>query len=250
MAYLFWLCTLSLLPLILFQGWRAKRDTLRLPEAGGDTSGCWGSNLAKQAEHTPETVLVIGESTAAGVGIASHEQGIASQLALILHQATGHPIKWQTLGKNGLRLHELATLLEGNKVAAPARIYISIGVNDATKLTPLRRFEKQLHTVPHLLPQRTAPLQLIRIPPIAQFRALPAPLRYLLGWRAQLLNRKLQQLSRQHPDTFRYCDYPANNITAHLARDGFHPNAQGYQSLAEHLAKQHPLLNHNAHAHK
>jgi len=49
-------------------------------------------------------LLVVGESTAAGVGVATHDQGLASQLARHLHQRTGHTIAWHTWGINGITM--------------------------------------------------------------------------------------------------------------------------------------------------
>ena len=76
----FWLTTALLFPVLLYQGKRTRRVTPRLPEATGDCAGQYG-------EGEPVfRLLVLGESTAAGVGVESHAQGLASQLALQLHQ--------------------------------------------------------------------------------------------------------------------------------------------------------------------
>ena len=82
----FWLTTTLLFPVLLYQGKQARRTTPRLPEAGGSPCGQYG-------EGTPaRRVLVIGESTAAGVGVETHDQGLASQLAKQIHERTGQTI--------------------------------------------------------------------------------------------------------------------------------------------------------------
>ncbi|WP_236040775.1 hypothetical protein [Marinobacter nauticus] len=58
----FWLTTALLFPVLLYQGKRTRRVTPRLPEATGDYAGQYG-------EGEPVfRLLVLGESTAAGVG--------------------------------------------------------------------------------------------------------------------------------------------------------------------------------------
>ncbi|WP_228257445.1 hypothetical protein [Marinobacter sp. NP-4(2019)] len=82
----FWLITALLFPVLLYQGKRARKNTPRLTEAQGSPSGQHGEGALDFRR------LVIGESTAASVGVSSHELGLASQLALQLHERTGrHP---------------------------------------------------------------------------------------------------------------------------------------------------------------
>ncbi len=83
----FWLMCLMLAPLLVVQARRARRDTPRLPEAGGADRGREGSG-----DGPPLRLLVVGESTAAGVGVAEHRQGLGAHLARALarHHQQGH----------------------------------------------------------------------------------------------------------------------------------------------------------------
>jgi len=71
----FWLSVTLLAPLLVWQGKQTRRTTPRLPEAGGEPHGQYGDG------EPALRLLVIGESTAAGVGVAHHQDGLASQLA-------------------------------------------------------------------------------------------------------------------------------------------------------------------------
>ena len=72
----FWFSVGALSPVVIPLALYTRRTTVRLPEASGEPRGQWGKGA-------PATrLLVIGESTAAGVGTAHHRQGLASQLAL------------------------------------------------------------------------------------------------------------------------------------------------------------------------
>lgn len=233
----FWLTTALLSPLVLYQGKRTRQRTPRLPEAGGPASGQYGPGQSALR------LLVVGESTAAGVGVERHEQGLASQLACRLHEHSGETIGWHTLGINGATLAQLTDFLAGTDLPDADVVLLSMGVNDTTRLTPRQRFRQQLLELRQLLLTRRPelarmPLQLLKVPPVHRFTALPAPLRHLLGWRARQLDAIYRQLARQMPADFAYVAYPPMNDPQLLARDGYHPSAAGYRTIAEVLVKQ------------
>ncbi|AXS84802.1 MULTISPECIES: SGNH/GDSL hydrolase family protein [Marinobacter] len=231
----FWLTTALLFPVLLYQGKQARRNTPRLPEAGGSPSGQYGKG-------TPgKRILVIGESTAAGVGVETHDEGLASQLAHRLHERSGETIAWHTFGINGIRLSALIHAVEDADAELPEAdvVLLSMGVNDTTGFTPRYRFRNQLRALRKLLASRyPGPLQLLSVPPMHLFTALPAPLRYVIGWRARQLDSLYRQLARQYPEDFVYRSYPTISDPELLARDGYHPGPRGYQFIAEALAAQ------------
>lgn len=227
----FWLTTALLLPVLLYQGSRARRSTPRLPEAGGPPEGQYG-------EGTPaRRVLVIGESTAASVGVPSHEQGLASQLARQLHERTGETIGWHTFGINGIRLEALGETLKKADLPKADLVLLSMGVNDTTGFTPRYRFRRQLLEMRKLLaPRYPGPLLLLCVPPMHLFTALPSPLRHVMGWRARQLDGIYTQLARRFPEDFAHLNYPVITDPGLLASDGYHPGERGYQHMARALA--------------
>ncbi|MBU2954259.1 SGNH/GDSL hydrolase family protein [Marinobacter sp. F3R08] len=227
----FWLTTALLFPILFFQGKKARRTTPRLPEAGGSPSGQYG-------EGAPEKrILVIGESTAAGVGVETHNQGLASQLARQIHERTGQAIAWHTYGVNGIRLGALVRQLENADLPEADVVLLSMGVNDTTGFTPRFRFRQQLIELRRMLaPRYPGPLLLISVPPMHLFTALPAPLRHIMGWRSRQLDRIYLQLARNSSSDFRYLNYPTVTDPALLARDGYHPGPNGYSFIAEALS--------------
>ncbi|GGC78556.1 SGNH/GDSL hydrolase family protein [Marinobacter halophilus] len=228
----FWLTTALLSPVLLYQGKRTRKNTPRLPEAGGAISGQHGDGCPHLR------LLVIGESTAAGVGVSNHEQGLASQLALGLHERRGKTISWHTFGVNGIRLGQLNRKLASVELPQADVVLLSMGVNDTTGLTPRYRFRRQLLALRTGLAQRyPESLCLLSVPPMHLFTALPAPLRQIIGWRARQLNRVYEQLARHAPGDFQYLSYPALTDTSLLASDGYHPGESGYRAIAEALAE-------------
>lgn len=64
--------SIPLLPIIFFQGSKIKGSTIKLPEAKGTTG-----NVGVINSEVPLRLLVLGESTVAGVGVETHEEGFA-----------------------------------------------------------------------------------------------------------------------------------------------------------------------------
>lgn len=227
----FWLTTALLFPVLLYQGKQARRTTPRLPEAGGSPSGQYGEGAPARR------ILVIGESTAAGVGVETHDQGLASQLAKQIHERTGQTTAWHTFGINGIRLGALLSELETAELPEADVVLLSMGVNDTTGFTPRFRFRQHLQALRRLLATRySGPTLLLSVPPMHLFTALPSPLRYVMGWRARQLDNLYIQLAQQFPEDFTYLDYPVVTDPALLAADGYHPGQRGYQYIAEALA--------------
>lgn len=228
----FWLTIAGLSPLLIYQGRNARRHTLRLPEAGGDPYGQYG-------EGTPyRRILVLGESTAAGVGVQRHEQGLASQLAKLWHERTGQTIAWHTFGINGATLAELNHKLPAALPEADT-VLLSMGVNDTTGFTPRHRFRQQLLVLRETLQHRyPAPLRLLSVPPMHLFSALPSPLRQIMGWRACQLDKVYRSLARKRPEDFIYLRYNMVTDSSLLAEDGYHPGETGYRLMAESIADQ------------
>ncbi|MGJ3256606.1 MAG: SGNH/GDSL hydrolase family protein [Alcanivorax sp.] len=223
----FWLSVTLLAPLLVWQGKQTRRTTPRLPEAGGEPHGQYGDG------EPALQLLVIGESTAAGVGVKHHQDGLASQLARQLQQQGLHTIGWHSHGINGIRLQALLDNLKTIELPEADTILLSMGVNDTAGLTPRRCYRQQLLALGAQLP---GPLYLLSVPPMHRFTALPSPLRQLLGWRARQLDAIQQQLARERPDDFIYLSYPPMNDPALLAEDGYHPGIKGYQAMATALA--------------
>lgn len=229
----FWLTTALLFPVLLYQGKQARRTTPRLPEAGGSPSGQYGEGSPARR------VLVIGESTAAGVGVETHDQGLASQLAKQLHHRTGQTIAWHTFGVNGIRLGALLHKIEAADLPEADVVLLSMGVNDTTGFTPRFRFRRKLRELHRLLASRySGPLLLLNVPPMHLFTALPSPLRYVVGWRARQLDRIYQDLATKAPADFVYLDYPAVTDPDLLASDGYHPSPKGYAFIADAIASR------------
>jgi len=227
----FWLALIALAPLLVAQARRARRDTPRLPEAGGADHG--------QAGPGPLTVrlLVVGESTAAGVGVAEHKQGLGGQLARALHARSAETVGWRVKGVNGIRARALADQLAAEPPPEADLVVISLGVNDTTGLTRPGRYQADLKALIDALRRGhpTLPVALLSVPPMQHFTALPRPLRQVLGLRAARLDRAQRDLAARL-ESVQHLAYPVIADPAYLAEDGYHPGEQGYAYIADRVA--------------
>ncbi|HSK75345.1 MAG TPA: SGNH/GDSL hydrolase family protein [Thermoanaerobaculia bacterium] len=218
----------TLLPIVLLQGWRARRAIPRLPEAQGPREGeIPGAGPALR-------LLVLGESTAAGVGAANHMEGLTGQTAQALAAATGRSVLWSTLGRNGLTAQ--AARVELLEPAAELRADIAVlafGVNDTLRLHSRRRWVTDLTLLVAALRKRCGaiPVILTAVPPMGSFPALPRPLRDLLGLRARLLDRTAQRWAAQQ-EAVHHVAIPSmfgDAVAIFFCEDRFHPSPLGYQ---------------------
>ena len=87
---------LALGPMLLPQARWVRRVALRLPEAPGAREGVVG------AGDPLLRLLVIGDSSAAGVGLADQAQALALPLAQRLSEVIDGPVAWQLVAQSGV----------------------------------------------------------------------------------------------------------------------------------------------------
>jgi lysophospholipase L1-like esterase len=207
-----------LLPIALVQGLWVRQTVPRLPPAQGRRGRCG-------AGPCNVSVVGIGDSIIAGVGVDRQERALVGHLGRRLHERTGEAVRWHACGVNGA---DSATILERIVPHAPtADVYvISAGVNDAVRGVSSARFARQLTGMVRALRKRapTASIVFAGIPPLERFPALPWPLGALLGERAARLQATARELA---PQLDVVCfDFPPELPAGGFAPDGFHPGSE------------------------
>lgn len=230
-SYSLYLPLLPLLPVILVQGKSVKANTLRLPEAGG-------SRQKKILAANSLSLLHIGESTVAGVGVDDFQLGLTARLAE--HFACS----WQAFGRNGAAISDINQQIASAELQPAELVLVTMGVNDTTSLTRRNQWLTELVACINRLEMQSpvegakAKICFTQVPPMHLFPALPFPLNYFLGLRAWQLDLSLRQLCLQKDWHHLTIDMPLEHQW--MAEDGYHPNAEGYKKWAEKIA---PLLN-------
>ncbi|WP_430462199.1 SGNH/GDSL hydrolase family protein [Thalassolituus sp. LLYu03] len=211
---------LPLLPWIIRQGKHVRKTALRLPEASGPRSG----RLQDKPSVQPLTLFHIGESTVAGVGAETIDQGLTHALVSASETLTG----WTIEGHNGWKACDFSAgnLPELSEPGEPYVLLITLGVNDTTGFTSLKRWRDDLDALVSRCPNAQA-VFFTQVPDMAQFPALPAPLRNFLGLRATQLNLVLQTHCARRG--WHWLQSQAQVPADWMAADGYHPNASGYR---------------------
>lgn len=225
----FWLYG-PLLPRLLLEGRSVRAKTPRLPEASGPRAFSIGDG------ERPLRIALIGESTAAGVGVERQEDGLGYALAASLHRELNRPVEIAIVGENGATLRDLEARRLSSVEGGLDLALIVIGVNDTIGLTrgsDLRR--TSLRVSESLRARGVREIAFAGVPPIDQFTALPETMRLVLGARARYLESVLMDaLSRSRGH---YLRVAFEEVASHLAPDGFHPSATGYREWARLLAE-------------
>jgi len=230
----------AMAPVLLPQGMLVRGRTPRLPEAGGERTGAEGAEHAASAE--PLSVLVFGESTAAGVGVVRQAEGLAPALASRLAQLNRRPVNWRVVGRSGCTVRQALSRLVPEIEGGPFDIIVvALGINDLLTLRSAGAWREDVTELVAALRPRLRPagvIVLTGIPDVSDFPALPQPMRGVMALHARRLDLGLDRIARNDPDVI-HVVAPAVPRTegSMYASDGFHPGPGGYRLWGEHLAE-------------
>lgn len=217
-------------PVLLAQGKRLRKIALRLPEAAGPRSGLERPPHDSQAQ--PLRLLVVGDSSAAGVGVATQEQALAQPLARHLAALSARPVCWQLVAQSGVNSAEALDLLARHPIGSADVLVVALGVNDVTSQQSPRRYLANLRTLCQRLRQQAGigHILLTGLPPLHTLPLAPQPLRWYLGRCARRLDRALQGWIASDA-TLAYCSLQWA-LPHEMAIDQFHPGPGQYAQWA------------------
>ena len=218
------------LPVLLTQGLRVRRETLRLPDADGLTGAA--------GEGEPLNLVVLGDSVAAGVGVDHHRDTLAGHLARRLASSRTRAVTWQVVALTGATAGDVLGLAcEYAALASADVVVVSVGVNDTKNLHPDRRWRAELTALlDHVLAAApTADVVLVGVPPMEAFPALPRPLATLMGARARRMDAIGRAVAAGRPRV-RRIELTLEQGEGLFAADGFHPSAVVHERLADQIA--------------
>lgn len=182
----------------------------------------------------PYTYIVLGDSTAAGVGASDLEHTYPYLISKAI-AAQGKAVQVTNLAVTGATIEEVINnQLPQIKTLHPNLITISVGANNATHLTSSSEYAASLKRLLLTLQESGTPVLMANTPDMGTTPALPAPYRLLAASRAKIQNRLLSELPI--PKTIQIVDlYSAGKLDYHtnptlFAPDLFHPSNSGYQT--------------------
>ena len=225
------LSTLLLLPVLFVQGNKVRKNTPRLLEPKGEREGGIGQGK-------PLSLLILGDSAAAGVGVETQKDALSG--AIIQELQNEFFLQWKLHAKTGNTTRQVFHALQHLEERKYDVIVTSIGVNDVTKLTSAKSWIQQQKQLFEHIQKRFQPKLIIvsGVPPMQHFPALPNPLAWLFGQYAEQMNQKLQQwLAPQ--SQFKFLQYDIETFQAmnsSMASDGFHPSKEVYEIWGRQIA--------------
>ena len=222
-------------PLLVAQGLYVRRTALRLPEPPGPREGAAGEGPALR-------LLLLGDSAAAGVGASSQAEALSGQLASEL--GADFRVGWRLLAKTGATTAQALRWLEQEPATPFDAALTSLGVNDVTSGRVLGAWLRDQARLADLLRDKFSVriLLLSGLPPVGRFPALPQPLRWWLGRRAERFDAALEAWARSRPG----CEYLGLRAGGEvevpdarmMASDGFHPGPAIYALWARAAARR------------
>jgi lysophospholipase L1-like esterase len=213
---------------VLPQGTRVRRTTPRLPDAARP----WEGELAGR---DPLRLLVLGDSTAAGVGAPTQHDALPGRLAGALHTRTGRGISWRSVGENGATAQDLRSRFLDEALSAPADLlFLTIGANDALAMRSARAFAADVRHILDAFEARNpdAFVLMSSLPVFGRFGLLPQPLRTALYRHSLALEGAARLIVDARPRAAMSSD-PPPYTPEFWASDRFHPSASGYRDWAE-----------------
>lgn len=225
------LLTWFALPVYIWQGLGVRRQTHRMaPPANPGTVGYGGTGR-------PLDILVVGDSSAAGVGVDSIEKCFAGALPRFLSEQTGRPVTARIVGMNSATSADIRDFVVPH-IATRDFDYIAlnIGTNDAKNFHTRRRFKKDFGTLLYALKARFPAATIIwsGVLDMKDVPALPTPLNRILGVRSRLIDDIGRVLCGERGALAPEPEW--RPVRENFSSDGFHASEAGYLEWAGNLA--------------
>jgi lysophospholipase L1-like esterase len=225
-TFLPWLC----LPALFVLGQRVRARTVRMVPPPGPLTG----KIDGQGEIL--RLLVVGDSSAAGVGADHTSECLAPLIAANLNAVTGQPVEWRMAGSNSAIAAELRDYVVPHLPQEHwTHILFIVGTNDAKNFVTARSFTKGFGGLIYALKAKFPEARIVWSP-IIDMEKMPTLTPFLarmLNIRARLLNAIGTDLCKE-----RYAiaaDPLPISIPDGFAADGFHANGKAYKVWADHV---------------
>jgi len=226
-----WAAKIVLAPVLVAQAIATRRRAPVLPEAAGPREGLLAGDGS-----APLRVLVAGDSSAAGVGVAEQEQSVIGHFVRSLHRRTGRPIAWALRARTGLTTRAVHALLAGSPPFAADVAIVITGVNDVIDQVSTRRAVRDRGALAEwLVGTGVGHVVFAPLPPMDRFPLLPEPLRRVMGGDARRHDAALARWAATRSDVS-HPTFVVELDAAGMASDGFHPGEPVYRACGEALA--------------
>jgi lysophospholipase L1-like esterase len=222
----YWLFQLQLfpwLPFLIYQAKKIRKSSPKLPAQSPLLT------LGQGEKH----VVLLGESTVAGVGASSASTTLAGNFSRIF----GNSYQIEAIGKKGLRVKEAFSLYLKHKNSERKKsegVLLFLGANDCFLLTSPQEFKKELESLIQQIQVATGAewIYLAAIPPVHLFPAFSEQMRSFLYRQRNYLLLEIEAIAARKPQVI-FHQIPMDLQPEFFSADGVHPSDLGYQKIAE-----------------
>ena len=238
---------IPLLPLMYFQGKCIRASVPKLPEAKGPS----GSFIPSEQNSRTLNMITLGESTMAGVGVDTHEEGFTGTLARELSRLNQFKTKWKVYARSGYTVkntsHKLVPQIKEKNVDL---VVIGLGGNDAFSLNTLNKWRKGIKSLIEKVRFKypNASLVFINMPPIKEFPAFTPAIKFVIGNLVEIFGKALENEVKNHNNVFYFGNVitikdwvtrlDTSATTQDFFSDGVHPSKLTYQTWAKDIARK------------
>ncbi|MFF0710319.1 MULTISPECIES: SGNH/GDSL hydrolase family protein [Gordonia] len=218
-------------PVIAWQGLRAKRSVVRLPQAEGDFG-----TVGDASDPSCLRLVVLGDSLAGGVGVEHHLDTLAGGVATRLAAREERPVQWVVAARTGFTAAQVMTLIDDAVLAQADVVVVSVGANDAKNMHTARRWRDELTALLNAVcaASERAEIVLLPVPMLQMCPALPGALAQTLGTRAAQFDAIADDVVAGSGRVRRIMRFEPSGDGL-FAADGFHPSAAFHAIYAEQI---------------
>ncbi|MEM1056299.1 MAG: SGNH/GDSL hydrolase family protein [Bacteroidota bacterium] len=223
-------------PVLLAQGKRVVRNIPMLPEPEGDRRGTVGEGPSLR-------LLVVGDSSGAGVGAETQDDALLGQTVARL--AEKHEVTFRLEARTGSTLPRTLRHLRRQDPEPFDMALFGIGLNDVIAGRALGPWLESYNALADEVREHFGVRHIVSsgLPPIGEFPALPNPLRWFLGRTARRFDAALRDWASREPDVS-FIDFetepgdPLHGVPVPelMASDGFHPGPRIYDEWGRRAA--------------
>jgi lysophospholipase L1-like esterase len=207
---------LALAPVLLAQGFLVRARARVLPEAAGPRMGQSGVGPHLR-------LLIVGDSSAAGVGCPHQDVALSGRLVAALE--TRYQVAWRLEAASGATTQDCIDRLSSIPPEPFDVVVIALGVNDTARMVSLPQWKARVLALHGLLRDKFGAGRMIwsGVPPMERFPLLPNPLGATLGALAARNDAALAGIAAMS-EGFEHLPMKLPLTPDLMAEDGYHPN--------------------------